>query len=61
MDRFTEIKSGITNSGRVWRKVPEGDARCVGLSMVDQTLLQPWGAQEVTLIASLVFPSPHLR
>ena len=41
--------------------MPEGDAWSVGLSMVDQTLLQPpWGAQEVTLIASLVFPSPHL-
>lgn len=21
--------SGITSTGRVWRKVPEGDARCV--------------------------------
>ena len=25
--------SGVTKSGRVWRKVPESDARSVGLNM----------------------------
>ena len=29
VDSCTEIKSGITNSGRVWRKVLESDARSV--------------------------------
>ena len=27
VDSCAEIKSGITNSGRVWRKVPESGAR----------------------------------
>ena len=27
MDSCTEIKSDVTKSGRVWRKVPESDAR----------------------------------
>ena len=26
--------SGVTNSGRVWRKVPESDARCVILPIL---------------------------
>ena len=36
LDSCTEIKgapfSGVTKSGRVWRKVPESDAQSVGLS-----------------------------
>ena len=27
VDSCTEIKSGVTKSGKVWRKVPESDAR----------------------------------
>ena len=29
-DSCAEIKSGVTKSGRVWRKVPESGARSVG-------------------------------
>ena len=30
LDSCAEIKSGVTKSGRVWRKVPESGARSVG-------------------------------
>ena len=29
LDSCAEIKSGVTKSGRVWKKVPESDARSV--------------------------------
>ena len=32
LDSCAERKSGVTKSGRVWRKVPESDARGVSVS-----------------------------
>ena len=33
--------SGVTKSGRVWRKVPESDARSVHPTLTSQTKSQP--------------------
>ena len=32
--------SGVTSSGRVWRKVPESDARSVGLNVAYQAFAE---------------------
>ena len=41
VDSCAEIKmypfSGVTKSGRVWRKVPESDARSVGQNQTPST------------------------
>ena len=34
--------SGVTKSGRVWRKVPESDARSVGLECAHDLVGQPY-------------------
>ena len=41
VDSYTEIKvpfSGVTKSGRVWRKVPESDARSVSFTTTESFL-----------------------
>ena len=38
--------SGVTKSGRIWRKVPESDARSVGTRMISNLIVGPQEEEE---------------
>ena len=73
MDSCTEIKSDVTKSGRVWRKVPESDARSerggvvtvLGAGRTEGRglggLCNTWGETPLCFLVRLYWFPLHLR